>query len=231
MTILATSNSVYAQPVLTAATWSGVAELCVGFNSISITAQATGSATLLYYTGYSGALTLEATIPIQAASTARLVLPVSYTAFRCGIVNTAGVTNTISIETLMHKASLSSTWPPGSSGLMIDSVPHGSEGNLMDSVAVIAVNTDSTEVNVSQMGDATVCVAGSNLAATLPFDVWISHDATRWYLVGSIYPAAVDGNSAALAERCGTLPINLTGINWLKVVAHDTETVTASILG
>lgn len=231
MTILSTSNSVYSQTVLTAATWSGEVELCVGFNSISITAQAVGSATLLYYTGYSGALTLEATIPIAAASTARLVLPVSYTAYRCDIVNTAGVSNTVSIETLMHKAVLTSTWPPGSSGLMIDSVPHGSEGNLMNAVSVVAVNTGSTEVNVSQMRDATVCVAGSSLAATFPYDVWISHDATRWYMVGSIYPTSVDGNNVALTERSGTLAINLTGVTWLKIVAHNTETVTASILG
>jgi len=82
------------------------------------------------------------------------------------------------------------------------------------------------------MAEATVAVAGSDLVATLPFDVWISRDGTRYYLAGSIYPVTTDGNGDPLAERVGTLQLSLQGVTWLKLVAHAApETVTASVFG
>jgi len=97
MIILSTSNTVYSQAVLALATWAGTEEACTGFNSISITATATGAANLLFYTGFAGALVLEATVPIATGATARLVLPVSYTAYRCDVLDTSVAPNVVSV--------------------------------------------------------------------------------------------------------------------------------------
>lgn len=51
----------------------------------------------------------------------------------------------MSVETLLHKTALTSSWP---TGLMVDATPHGAEGNLMTAVAVAAAGTESTVVDV-----------------------------------------------------------------------------------
>jgi len=222
---------VYGEVVATATTWSGTQEACLRFNSISVSVRASAAGTLNFYTGFSGALVLEAVVPVLAGANARLVLPVSYTAYRVDVVNDAGGDNTISVETLMHMTGLTPSWPAGSTGLMIDTALHGEEGNLFSAVAVAAAGTDSTEVDVSQMSTALICVAGSSLVATLPFDIMVSHDATRWYQRAQLYTTAIDGNGDPATERTGSMELSLTGVSWLKLVAHETETVNASILG
>jgi hypothetical protein len=85
----------------------------------------------------------------------RLVLPVGYTAYRCDVLDTSGAPNVVSVVTLLHKTALTSSWPTGSSGLMVDATPHGAEGNLTNAVAVVAAGTESTVVDVSHMGELT----------------------------------------------------------------------------
>jgi len=108
----------------------------------------------------------------------------------------------------------------------------GTEGNLFDAVSVVAVNTSSATVDTTALGRVTILVTGSDLLVTTAFDVWVSgNGGVAWYFSSQIYLSSTDGAGNPLASRFGSLSLDVSGVNMVKLIAHGTETVTASLYG
>lgn len=105
----------------------------------------------------------------------------------------------------------------------------GSYGNLMDGVVVTVPNTSSNAIDVSAAKRATITIVGSVPASTSAYDVYVSHDSgTGWVLASSLTAKTFAGNGVALVDRQTYADMSVAGVSWLKIVAHDSETVTAS---
>ena len=77
-----------------------------------------------------------------------------------------------------------------------------------------------------------ILVSGSDAAATAAYDAYLSaNGGTTLYRAHAIYPTSTDGAGSALASRFGALTVNVAGVNALRLVAHSTETVTATCAG
>jgi len=108
----------------------------------------------------------------------------------------------------------------------------GAEGNLFAAVAVVAPDTYSNTVDVSAVSHVNILVSGLDTAATAAYDVYLSaNGGTTLYRAHDIYPSSTDGAGSALASRFGALTVNVAGVNALRLVAHSTETVTATCVG
>lgn len=104
----------------------------------------------------------------------------------------------------------------------------GSEGNLFDVRAVTAHGTSSDAVNVTRASRANIIVHGSDGDADTMYDVHYSPDGTSWSFIASIRPTNIDGGSGLTVGRTAYQSFDVAGVRWVKVVAHSTETVTAS---
>jgi len=103
---------------------------------------------------------------------------------------------------------------------------------LFNAVSVVAVNTSSATVDTSALGRVNILVKGSDLLVTTAFDVWLSgNGGAAWYFSSQIYLTTTDGAGNPLASRFGTLSLDVSGVTMVKLVAHGTETVTASLYG
>ena len=108
----------------------------------------------------------------------------------------------------------------------------GTEGNLFNAVSVVAVNTSSATVDTTALGRANILVTGSDLVVTTSFDVYVSgNGGVAWYYDSQIMMSTTDGAGNPLASRMGSLSLDVAGVNMVKLVAHGTETVTASLYG
>lgn len=108
----------------------------------------------------------------------------------------------------------------------------GSSGNLFDGVSVTTPNTSSSNVDISACKFVNVLVTGSDTSSSAGFDVWLSVDGgITWCYATGIYPQANDSSGAALTTRSAVTGINVSGCNRIKLIAHVTETVTASVVG
>ena len=108
----------------------------------------------------------------------------------------------------------------------------GSEGNLFAAVTVVAPDTYSSTVDVTAVSHVNILVSGSDTTATAAYDVYLSaNGGTTLYRAHAIYPSSTDSAGGALASRFGALTVNVAGVNALRLVAHSTETVTATCVG
>jgi len=108
----------------------------------------------------------------------------------------------------------------------------GSELNLFSAAAVVAADTASATIDITNVNHVTILASGSDTAATAGFDVWLSGNAgVTWYIAQTISTTAIDGAGNALSTRMGSLSLDVSGVDALKVHAHATETVNASCFG
>ena len=108
----------------------------------------------------------------------------------------------------------------------------GSELNLFSAEAVVAADTASATIDITNVNHVTILVSGIATGATDGFDIWLSGDAgTTWYIAQTISTTALDGAGNALSTRMGSLSLDVSGVNALKMHAHATETVNASCFG
>ena len=108
----------------------------------------------------------------------------------------------------------------------------GSEGNLFNAVSVVAANTSSATVDTTALGRVNILVKGSDLIVTTSFDVYVSgNGGVTWYYDSQILMSTTDGVGNPLASRFGSLSLDVSGVNMVKLVAHGTERVTASLYG
>jgi len=108
----------------------------------------------------------------------------------------------------------------------------GTEGNLFNATSVTVAGTDSATVDVSDLGRVNIIIKGSDIAVTDPFDVWVSgNGGVAWYFLQSVTPVAANGAGSAFTSRYGSVSLDSSGLDTVKLVAHGVETVTASCYG
>jgi len=222
----------------------GVAALVVRDDALTTLAVADGDYTQLRVssngalhvtgdTGGDGVVSNGGTFVVQESGDSKIYLAalagcVGGTELQVDLVNSAACTNAGTFAVQVDGDALTAL----QSIATATSGSAGSEGNLFNAVSVVAVNTSSATVDTSALGRVNILVKGSDLVVTTSFDVYVSgNGGVAWYYDSQIMMSTTDGAGNTLASRFGSLSLDVAGVNMVKLVAHGTETVTASLYG
>ena len=184
-------------------------------------------------TGGDGVVSNAGVFAVQESGDSKIYLAqlagcVGGTEMQCDIVNGVSCTNAGTFAVQVDGDALTAL----QSIAAATSGSAGTEGNLFNATSVTVAGTDSATVDVSDLGRVNIIIKGSDIAVTDPFDVWVSgNGGVAWYFLQSVTPVAANGAGSAFTSRYGSVSLDSSGLDTVKLVAHGVETVTASCYG